>query len=193
MAAEPGLPDLLAPGLRVISIGLNPSPISAATGVYFANPRNRFWPALRAAGLIPAGMQASPAAMRYLIDVRGIGFTDVVKRVTPGVAQLRAADYRRDAPRLLTLLHELLPEVAWFHGKVAYQNFLRHGLGLKCDSPWGWQPPLEAAAADPPADGCPPWPGRLRVFVSPNPSPANAAYSLKTLAEWYRQLLPVLE
>lgn len=27
-----------------------------------------------------------------------------------------------------------------------------------------------------------------RVFVVPNPSPANAVYSLDALAEWYRRL-----
>ena len=30
--------------------------------------------------------------------------------------------------------------------------------------------------------------GAARVFVTPNPSPANAAYSLDVLTDWYRQL-----
>ena len=30
--------------------------------------------------------------------------------------------------------------------------------------------------------------GASWVFVTPNPSPANAAYSLDDLAEWYRRL-----
>ena len=32
------LPDLLCPGLLILSIGLNPSPRSVQTGVYFAPP-----------------------------------------------------------------------------------------------------------------------------------------------------------
>ena len=38
--------------------------------------------------------------MRYLREVRRIGFTDVVKRTTPGASALRAADFRRWAPVL---------------------------------------------------------------------------------------------
>jgi TDG/mug DNA glycosylase family protein len=30
--------------------------------------------------------------------------------------------------------------------------------------------------------------GVTRLFVTPNPSPANAAYSLDDLADWYRRL-----
>jgi hypothetical protein len=30
--------------------------------------------------------------------------------------------------------------------------------------------------------------GVSTVFVAPNPSPANAAYSLDVIAEWYRKL-----
>ena len=30
--------------------------------------------------------------------------------------------------------------------------------------------------------------GATRVFVTPNPSPANAVYSLEDLADWYRRL-----
>jgi len=30
--------------------------------------------------------------------------------------------------------------------------------------------------------------GDARVFVTPNPSPANAAFSLAVLTDWYRKL-----
>jgi TDG/mug DNA glycosylase family protein len=33
--------------------------------------------------------------------------------------------------------------------------------------------------------------GSCLVFVTPNPSPANAAWSLANLVEWYRQLAAV--
>ena len=46
------LPDYLRPGLDIVSIGINPSLPSVREGYYFANPRNRFWRALNASGLL---------------------------------------------------------------------------------------------------------------------------------------------
>lgn len=167
------LPDYLRPGLTLVSIGLNPSVASVQAGFYFANPRNRFWRALRGAGLAPPQLEPGPEAVRVLFAEHGIGFTDVVKRPSRGGASLRAADFRRWAPALHDKLLAIAPRVAWFHGKQAYAGYLRHALGRREAVPWGLQ---DAAAA--------PW----RVFVSPNPSPANAAHSLEELVRWYREL-----
>ena len=49
-AAGKGIPDVIAPGLRVLFCGINPGLYSAATGHHFARPGNRFWPTLHAAG-----------------------------------------------------------------------------------------------------------------------------------------------
>ena len=156
----------------MLSIGLNPSLGSVEAGFYFANPRNRFWPALLASGLVASDLRPGPDAIRALFDQRGIGFTDVVKRPSAGGASLRAADFKRFAPELRDKLLEHRPRVAWFHGKQAYHGYLRYGEGRGPRSEWGEQPSLPAC----------------RVFVTPNPSPANAAYSLADLSEWYRRL-----
>ena len=37
------LPDRVAPGLRLLFVGINPGLVSAAAGRYYANPRNAFW------------------------------------------------------------------------------------------------------------------------------------------------------
>ena len=166
------LADYLRPGLRILSIGLNPSLGSVAAGFYFANPRNRFWPALLAAGLAPPHMTPGAAAIEELFAEHAMGFTDVVKRPSAGGASLRAADFKRDAPRLRDKLASYSPRVAWFHGKQAYCGYLRYGEGREPGGAWGAQPDLAAC----------------RVFVTPNPSPANAAYSLAELGEWYRRL-----
>jgi TDG/mug DNA glycosylase family protein len=166
------LPDYLGPGLRVLSIGLNPSLRSVEAGFYFANPRNRFWPALLASGLAPADLEPGSDAVRVLFEEHGIGFTDVVKRPSAGGASLRAADFKRDAPLLRDTLARHRPRVAWFHGRQALDGYLRHGEGREPSRAWGEQPSIA---------GC-------RVFVTPNPSPANAAYSLVTLIDWYRRL-----
>lgn len=166
------LPDYLRPGLRLLSVGLNPSPPSVAAGFYFANPRNRFWRALNASELLDTQVQPGTAAMQTLFERYATGFTDLVKRPTPGAAQLRAADYREGAERLYGLLVELQPAMAWFHGKVAFKQFARYAAAGEEDT-WGLQQ----------------WRiGATRCFVTPNPSPANAAYSLENLVAWYDRL-----
>jgi TDG/mug DNA glycosylase family protein len=171
------LPDFLAADLRLLSIGLNPSPRSVAAGFYFANPRNRFWRALNASALLDAELQPGLEAMRQLLHRKAIGFTDLVKRSTRGAAQLRANDYRTGAARLRTLILKYQPDCAWFHGKLAYNNFARF-TGLDSGGcQWGFQD-LRI--------------GRTWVFVSPNPSPANAAFSLDDLVACYDELAALL-
>lgn len=167
------LPDYLRSGLRIISIGLNPSLPSVREGFYFANPRNRFWRALQASELTGMAHEPGGDAMEILLRQYSIGFTDVVKRPTAGAKDLSAADFREWAPQLKHKLLRYQPAVAWFHGKQAYAGYLRYGEAVSPTIDWGRQPHRI---------GC------TRVFVTPNPSPANAAYSLDDLTAWYRQL-----
>jgi len=167
------LPDFLDHDLRLISIGCNPSPLSIQHQCYFANPRNRFWKALNGSGLIDEVLKPEAVSMRILLEKYRIGFTDVVKRCTPGVSDLRAADYRQESPRLLDKLRHYQPAICWFHGKVAYKNFLKFTSAGKDNIEWGMQP----LTID-----------QSRVFVTPNPSPANAVYSVDDLIDWYRKL-----
>ena len=167
------LPDYLGSGLRIVSIGLNPSLPSVREGYYFANPRNRFWRALHASGLLTEELVPGVAAMEALLSREKIGFTDVVKRPTAGAKDLCAADFREWAPQLKVKVLRYQPGVAWFQGKLAYANYLKYGEGIRADIDWGQQSL---------AIGC------SRVFVTPNPSPANAAYSLDDLSRCYRQL-----
>lgn len=172
------LPDYLRSGLDIVSIGLNPSLPSVRDGFYFANPRNRFWRALNASGLAGEPLEPGIAAMEKLFDVWAIGFTDVVKRPTAGGRDLRAADYREWAPVLHGRLLQYQPRIAWFQGKQAYANYLRYAMELRPAIDWGEQA-LRI--------------GDSRVFVTPNPSPANAAFSLEDLTDWYARLARLRE
>lgn len=166
------LPDYLRPGLDIVLIGLNPSTRSVQAGRYFANPRNRFWRAISASGLI--GREVGPEDDAALMEI-GIGFTDVVKRATPQASGLTAADYRRDAPLLREKLLEYRPIIACFHGATGYRAYLRYAENTKDagEITLGSQPRTI---------------GDSRVFVLPNPSPANARYSLQELTSWYDEL-----
>ena len=171
------LPDYLKPGLRILSVGLNPSIPSVEAGFYFANPRNRFWKALHKSILVDEVLTPSVVSIEKMFSDHGIGFTDLVKRPTPGMKQLKASDYRADAPVLLDKITRYKPLVVWFHGKVAWQYFLRYALQEKrrevISSEWGEQPLI--------LDG-------INFYVTPNPSPANAAFSLDDLVAWYDKL-----
>jgi TDG/mug DNA glycosylase family protein len=167
------LKDYIRSGLDIVSIGLNPSLPSVRAGFYFANPRNRFWRALNASGLVTEPLEPGMASMERLFREYAIGFTDVVKRPTAGGGELRAADYRKWAPVLKETLSAAAPVIAWFHGKQAWSNYRYYGEGRRETADWGEQPVRL---------------GSSRVFVTPNPSPANAAYSLEDLVVWYRRL-----
>ena len=168
------LPDYLRSGLDVVFVGINPGAYSAEVGHYFATPLNRFWPAVTRAGILPESMTAETDHMA--LD-HGVGFTDVVKRASRSASNLRAADYRRGAPVLKEKLERFQPLVACFHGVTAYGNYLRYCEGEVARPKPGPQPRTI---------------GRSRVFVVPNPSPANAAFSLDDLVEWYRRLAELL-
>lgn len=164
------LPDYLRPGLHLVFVGLNPSTVSVREGHYFANPRNRFWPALNQSEILP--MEVAPAHDNMLMDY-GIGFTDLIKRPTSQASGLTAADYRQGAPVLKEKLETVQPRLVCFHGMMCYRAYLRHAEQSKEKPELGLQN-LRI--------------GPSEVFVVPNPSPANAQYSMDDLASWYRQL-----
>ena len=167
------LPDFMPTPILILSIGINPSLHAVRAGYPFAFARNRFWPALNASRLLRAPLTPCPHAIAELGQQYGIGFTDVVKRATPGMHGLRAADFARDAPLLLRKIERHRPRILWFHGKVAAREFLtRNGVGVM-DISWGEQA-YELATA--------------RIFIAPNPSPANASYGLADFVAAYDQL-----
>jgi TDG/mug DNA glycosylase family protein len=110
------LPDSIRPGLRLLVVGLNPSPIAAATGVAFAGANNRFWPAATRAGWVTRERDRD-AALR-----RGIGFTDLAKRVTAGAAELRPREYRSGSERVARLVQTFRPRAVVFVGLDGFRR-----------------------------------------------------------------------
>ncbi len=116
------LADTVAPGMRMLVCGLNPSLYATDAGVGYARPGNRFWPALRAAGLTAADRDAR----RLLVD-DGIGLTDLVKRATVGAAELARADYRSGLDRVERLAARLRPGVVCFVGLAGWRAAVDRG------------------------------------------------------------------
>ena len=183
MPALPSLPDYLRSGLDLVFVGINPGLYSARQGHYFARSTNRFWPAFTSSRL-SASMRAAlgvdalrPEHDGALLSL-GIGFTDVVKRASGNAAELDRDDFVKWAPRLLGKLRRAAPRVACFHGLTAFRPFLALALGDTERVPaLGAQPELI---------------GSTRLFVVPNPSPANAHFTLADQAAWYDRVADFL-
>lgn len=120
--APPGLtlPDLLAPGLDLVFVGINPSVYSAERGQYFARPSNMFWRCLNQSGLLPEPLGPTDGAR--LLDF-GIGLTDIVKRATHDAAELRPEEFAAGRVALRAKLEQYAPRAVCFVGKLAYQGY----------------------------------------------------------------------
>lgn len=161
--AEP-VPNVVAPGLRILFVGINPGVQTARARRHFANPRNAFWGALHEAGLTRT--QIHPDQQEALLAL-GMGITNAVMRATPGSADVTREDVALGRARLAALVREARPRVLAFVGKEAY----RMATGRK-DAPLG-----EADA----------WEG-ARVFVLPSTSPRNAHLTPEEKVAWFRRL-----
>ena len=163
--ATPGaVPDVLAPGLRIVFCGINPGFVSAAAGAHFANPRNDFWRLLADAGFTPRVLRPDEQfeAPRF-----GIGLTNAAYRTTRGSGDLRRGDFAGAAERLEALAAELEPDWIAFVGKEAYRGTFaeRPGLGVQDRRLGG-----------------------TRLFVLPSTSPANAAVPYAERLRWFGAL-----
>jgi double-stranded uracil-DNA glycosylase len=158
------VPDVLAPGLRIVFVGINPGRFSAAAAAHFANPRNDFWRLLHAARL--TSRLYAPQEQFALLDER-IGVTNAAYRTTPGSGDLRRADFAGSAERLERIARELGPAWLAFVGKEAYRGAFgeRPELGLQ-----------ERRL------------GETRLFVLPSTSPANAAVPWDERSRWFQEL-----
>ena len=159
------VPDLIAPGLKVLFVGINPSLYSAAVGHHFARPGNRFWPTVHAAGFTPRRL--TPDEERELLAA-GYGITNLVARATAAADELTAEELAAGAKALTRKVNRHRPRWVAVLGVTAYRTaFARPRAVL------GRQEETIGAA---------------RVWVLPNPSGLNAHYQLADLARLFTEL-----
>ncbi|MDH6137467.1 TDG/mug DNA glycosylase family protein [Kitasatospora sp. MAA4] len=168
-ARDVTIPDITAPGLRVLFCGINPGLWSGATGQHFARPGNRFWPALHRSGFTER--QLRPDEQRDLLGL-GLGITNVVARATAKADELTADEFRQGGEALVERVARLRPQVLAVLGLGAY----RTAFGR----------PRTAVGRQP--DGL----GDTDVWVLPNPSGLNAHYTLDALAAEFAALREAL-
>ena len=159
------IPDVVAPGLDVLFVGINPSLWSGAVGLHFARPGNRFWRALHESGFTDRLLL--PHEGRVLLKSR-IGVTNLVNRATASADELDLADYERGARLIEAKIRRYRPRVVAFVGMGAYRvAFGRPRAG-------GGRQEERLAGAE--------------IWVLPNPSGRTAGYQMPALARAFREL-----
>jgi len=156
---------VIAPGLKVLFVGINPGLYSAATGHHFARPGNRFWPALHLAGLTERQLRPSEQA-ELLKD--GYGISNLVNRGTATADELAPEEFVRGRRRLAAKIRRHRPAVVAFLGVGAYCH------AFEC----------KQAKVGPRAER---FEGAI-VWLLPNPSGLNANYQLPELVKLFRAL-----
>ena len=167
-AIAPPLEDRVRLPVRVLFVGINPGARSAAIGHHFAGYSNRFWKLLYDARLIPEAMRAEDDRR---LPEWGLGITNLIPRMTPGIDGLRPDEYVAGERELRRKVRQWRPDVVALVGVTLFRVlFQRRGgqpvaLGLQRET-------FEGA----------------RVFVLPNPSGRNANYSYAEMLRAFRAL-----
>jgi TDG/mug DNA glycosylase family protein len=164
------VPDLIAPGLRVLFCGINPGLYSGAIAHHFARPGNRFWPALHAAGF--SGRLLTPWEEHELL-ADGYGITNLVARTTASAGELTREELVAGRRRLDRVVRRYAPRWVAVLGVGAY----RTAFGRPKAAVGRQEEKLEGAT----------------LWVLPNPSGLNANYQLDELARLFRELREAVE
>lgn len=170
------LRDRVAPGLRVLFVGINPGVRSAITGHHFAGYSNRFWKLLWESGLVPEPVTFEDDGR---LTEWGYGVTNLIARPSPGIDDLRPAEYVAGWRVLERKIARLRPSIVAFIGVTLY----RAVLPLVADPA-----PATPRRARSVLGRCPLTIHGARVFVLPNPSGRNANFSYAEMLAAYRGL-----
>ena len=158
------LPDVLAPGLRLVFCGTAAGAVSAARGCYYAHPQNKFWRTLHAVRLTPRLLDAAEFAE---LPRFGLGLTDIAKTASGMDKQLPAGALGRAACEAMAeRISRAKPGILAFTSLTAGRRFLGR------DAPFGEQPETI---------------GATRLWLLPSPSPA-ANWNWERNAHWWRAL-----
>ena len=174
------LRDRIAPDVRVLFVGINPGVRSAVTGHHFAGFSNRFWKLLRESKLVPEPITYEDDGR--LVEWQ-LGITNLIARPSPGINDLRPAEYIEGWNILSRKIRRYKPAVVALVGVTLYRAILpllpgvpaaeRRTARLSPDHVLGLRPETIHGA---------------RLFVLPNPSGRNANFSYAEMLEAFKSL-----
>jgi len=178
------LRDRIAPGLRVLFVGINPGVRSALSGHHFAGYSNRFWKLLAESKVIPE-------PITYEADARllewGYGVTNLIARPSPGIDDLTPAEYVEGWKLLERKIKRYRPKVVALVGVTLYRAIMpllgdppemRRRARVHPEAVVGARPEIIHGA---------------RLFVLPNPSGRNANFTREEMLAAFRSLRRFLD
>jgi double-stranded uracil-DNA glycosylase len=152
----------------VLFVGINPGIRSAATGHHFAGYSNRFWTLLYDSRLVPEPIRPEDDAR---LPQWGLGITNLIARPTPGIDELRPAEYVAGERVLRRNVRRWRPGVVALVGVTLYRAVFARPAGL----------PVTLGPQPERFEGAP-------VFVLPNPSGRNANFTYAQMLSAFRSL-----
>jgi double-stranded uracil-DNA glycosylase len=159
------VPDVIAPDLRVLFVGINPGLYTAAIGHHFGRPGNRFWPALYASGFTDRLL--SPFEEQELLTY-SLGITNLVNRATAAADELSPEELAAGGLQLVEKVKRYQPRSIAVLGIGAYRsafNRPKASLGPQTETIEG-----------------------TMLWVLPNSSGLNAHYRSEDFARLFREL-----
>lgn len=144
---------------------------TAATQTHFCHPSNRFYPALRGAGLIDWELDAKEGmtpAQREQLAATGIGITNLVPGATARASEVATTELAAGVERLRGLVERVRPRVVVVAGITAYRVAFADPVAVLGERPS-------------------PFPGAA-MWVIPNPSGLNAHVTTAGMATWLRRV-----
>ena len=159
------LPDLLAMNLDVLFCGINPALTAARYGHHCSSGSNRFWKVLYLAGCTSSLIE--PENDRVLLSYK-CGLTAAVARPTSRAGKITTQEFVAATDKLKQKVSHWHPRVLAFLGKAAFTSIFKvHTVA------WGRR---DVSI------------GETVVWVLPNPSGLNRAFTLSALVALYREL-----
>jgi TDG/mug DNA glycosylase family protein len=162
------LTDRIRPGVRVLFVGINPGVRSAVTGHHFAGYSNRFWKLLHESRLV---LRPVTCEDDVCLPDWGYGMTNLVPRPSPGIDDLKPAEYAAARAMLVRKIRRYAPHVVALVGVTLHRALFPERR--KEPITLGWQDERL---------------GGTRVFVLPNPSGRNANFSYAEMLTAFKAL-----
>ncbi len=153
--------------MRVLFVGINPGVRSSLTGHHFAGYSNRFWKLLYDSRLVPDRITFSDDDR---LPTWGYGITNLIARPTAGIDTLRRAEFAAGRARVVRKVRRYQPAVVALVGITVFRAMFPDHKGAV--SPGLQLERLNGAA----------------IFVLPNPSGRNAAFSYAEMLAAFRAL-----
>lgn len=179
------LPDVIAPNLLCLFVGLNPGLLTAQVGHAYAHPSNRFWKILYSSGCTTRLLKAEDDVK--LPELYSLGNTNIVERPTRNGGELSKKEMDEGVSLLEEKIRAYRPEVVALVGKSIWESVWRVRKGkamAKDEFKYGWQSEEENLGVIKGEDS---WRG-ARLFVASSTSGLAASLSPAEKENIWREL-----